>query len=53
MEEGSHDMELSTTTDTTVPSHRAILLRRALFLEILTVGWNLIEGAEPADRADV
>jgi divalent metal cation (Fe/Co/Zn/Cd) transporter len=38
-------MELSTTTDTTVPSHRATLLRRALFLEILTVGWNLIEGS--------
>lgn len=37
-------MARSTTTDTTVPSHRAGLLRRALFLEILTVGWNLIEG---------
>lgn len=37
-------MALSTTTNTIDPPHRADLLRRALFLEILTVGWNLIEG---------
>jgi hypothetical protein len=38
-------MNPSTTTHTLDTPHRATLLRRALFLEILTVGWwNLIEG---------
>lgn len=37
-------MEISSPTGRFNPSQRAGLLRRALLLEILTVGWNIIEG---------
>lgn len=37
-------MELSSTTDRFNNPQRAGLLRRALLLEILTVGWNVVEG---------
>lgn len=37
-------MERSSTAPGLDTPHRAGLLRRALFLEILTIGWNLIEG---------
>jgi len=37
-------MAISSTTEQFNHPQRASLLRRALFLEILTVGWNIVEG---------